>query len=110
VRDWVVVALVVAVAHGLAEKVCVGDMTLLLVEDGENVGIPLLEAIEEVADPDGDGEEDINPVPDLKSDNVLIDVEEWEVDNDTEELGDNELLLVPLKYPLPEVDAHIEGV
>lgn len=73
------------------------DITLLLVEDGENVGIPLLDAIEEVADPDGDGEEDINPVSDLKSDNVLIDVEEWEVDNDTEELGDNELLLVPLK-------------
>ena len=79
-------------------------------ENGENVDIPLLEAIEEVADPDGDGEEDINPVSDLKSDIVLIDVEEWEVDNDTEELEDAVMLLVPLKYPLPEVDAHIEGV
>ena len=100
----------VAVVHGIAEGVCLRDSTLVFVKEGENVGIPLLEAIVEVADPDGDGEEDMNPVPDLNSENVLIDVEEREVEGDTEELCDTVLSLLPLKYPLPEVEAHTEGV
>ena len=110
VRDGVVVVLGVAVVHGTAEEVCVRDNTLLFVEEGEIVGIPLSEAIVEVADPDGDGEEDMNPVPDLNNDSVLIDVEEWEVDDDTEEQGDTVLLKLPLKYPLPVVEAQTEGV
>ncbi len=50
--DWTAVALAVGVAHGLAVEVCEWDGTPLLVEEREGVGIPLLEAMVGLADPD----------------------------------------------------------